>query len=311
MVPALRRPAAVVGEAVSDQPKTGRRVWDDFKEKPWRYDFWKALALTRKLHPGRRVRFKVPPRLKFSPGPVAGLKLSPDGSPALVLNLTGLTGPEAPLPLWQTELAEGLKLRGDPALAEFFNLFNDRVLDLHQELMGRMKPEAAQDGHALDQYFLAAAGVLTDGIRGRTMSIPTSGPQGDQPGKLPEASFLSAAQVWGMFPRSASGLEFLVEKVFGVQAKVEPLKGAWTSLPDEHRTRLGRDKNQLGRDTISGAHIFDPAAGFALKLGPLTSEQYRNYLPPPAGLLQTLLMVMARWYMEDNSVIVNFELRGE
>jgi type VI secretion system protein ImpH len=288
---------------MNDHSKTSRPVWNDFRQRPWRYDFWKALALTRKLHPGRRVRFKVPPRMKFSPGPVADLKVSPDGTPALILNLTGLAGPESPLPLWQTELAGGLELRGDPALAEFFNLFNDRVLDLYQELMGRMKPEAAPDGHALDQYFLAAAGVLTDGIRGQTVSIPTSGPHGDQPGELPEASFLSAAQVWGMFPRSASGLEFLVEKVFGVKAKVEPLKGAWMPLPDEHRTRLGRDKNQLGRDAISGGHVFDPAAGFALKLESLTLEQYRSFLPPLAGNKAMMAIGLVRWYCNNTSFI--------
>ena len=285
--------------APSSKPR--RPVWDNFREKPWRYDFWKALALTRKLYPGRRVRFKVPPRLKFAPGPVAGLKPAPDGTPALYLNLTGLAGPESPLPLWQIELAEGLNLRGEPALAEFFNLFNDRLVSLHQELMSCLKPECGADeaDPALDQYFLAAAGVLTEGIRGRTVAIPTSGPHGDQPGKLPEDSFLSAAAVWGMFPRSASSLEFLVEKVFGVKAKVEPLKGAWVPLPDEHRTRLGRDKNQLGRDTVSGGHVFDPTAGFVLKLGPLTAGQYRSFLSPPAGYQKSNLVGVIKMYAKN------------
>ena len=277
------------------KPKPRRKkVWDDFQARPWRYDFWKALALTRKLHPGRRVRFKVPPRLHFAPTPVAGLERAEGGDPVLKVFLTGLAGPEAPMPLWLAELAEGLNLRGDPALAEFLNVFQDRLLNLHQELMSRLKPEAEpEDGPALDQYFLAAAGVLTEGIRGRTLAIPSTGPQGDQPGKLPEASFLSAASIWGLQPRSASGLEFLVEHVFGVKAKVEPLKGAWVELPDEHRSCLGRKKNQLGVDTINGGHVFDPAAGFTLKLGPLTAKQYRNFLPPPAGSFRGNLLTPA------------------
>ncbi len=62
-----------------DQPPAAGRVREDFRQNPWRYDFWRALALCRRLHPGRRVRFTRPPKLKFSPGPVAGLGLSPDG----------------------------------------------------------------------------------------------------------------------------------------------------------------------------------------------------------------------------------------
>ena len=99
-----------------------------------------------------------------------------------------------------------------------------------------------------------------------------------------------------MHPRSASGLEFLVEKVFGVRAQVEPFKGAWIPLPSEHRSQLGRCKNQLGVDTLSGSQMFDPAAGFTLKLGPLTKEQYRSFLPPPAGTKRGDILALVRWY---------------
>jgi predicted component of type VI protein secretion system len=204
-----------------------------------------------------------------------------------------------------------MAMRGDPALAEFFNLLGDRVIDLYQELMGQMKPEAAPEARALDAYFHAAAGVLTDGIRGRSVAIPCSGPQGEQAGKLPEASFLSAAQVWGIFPRSASGLEFLVEKVFGIPAKVEPLQGAWTRLPAEHRSRLGRGKNQLGLDAISGGHVFDSAAGFTLTLGPLSKKEYRSFLPPPAGGQYADLWALVQWYAGDEFVVNLKLLRRE
>lgn len=285
---------------------------EKFRRKPWQYDFYKALAHTRKLYPGRRVRFKIPPRLDFSPGPVAGLEEAPDGSPALIVNLTALTGPSAPLPLHLTQQAQALARRGDGALGEFLALLGDRIIDLYQELMGRMKPEAAPQARALDHCFLAAAGVLTEGIRGRTMAIPNSGPQGEVLGKLPEASFFSAAQIWGMFPRSASGLEFLVEHVFGVTAKVEPLKGAWVNLPGEQRTILGRQKNQLGRDSISGGQVFDPAAGFTLKLGPLTREQYREFLPPPAGTKRGDLMAMIIYYAgADFTFSISFQKEGQ
>lgn len=287
------------------QTKIRPKVWDDFSKNSWRYDFWKALTLARKLYPDRRVRFKIRPRLCFAPGPVAGFTKSPDGTSALYVNLTGLSGPESPVPLWQTELTERLALHGEPSLAEFLDIFNDRLVNLHQELMSRLKPEcgAEQAAPYVGKYFLAAAGVLTEGIMERILSIPCSGPQGNQPGKLPAASFISASAVWGMFPRSASGLEFLVEKVLGVKAGVEPLKGAWTFLPDEHRSRLGQGKNQLGRDTISGSRIFDPAAGFSLKIGPLTAEQYRDFVPPPAGGKRIELAALIKLYLGDDCPI--------
>ncbi|MDR2946939.1 MAG: type VI secretion system baseplate subunit TssG [Candidatus Adiutrix sp.] len=290
------------------QAPAAGRVWEKFQRQPWRYDFWRALALCRKLRPRRRVRFALRPTLSFSPAAVSGLKFSPDDEPTLAVNLSGLTGPEAPLPPRVTELAESLARRGDPALADFWGLFGSRVLDLYQEQMGCLKPEADPDGHALDSYLLAAAGMLGEHLRGRKLAVPCSGPQGEQWGALPEASFLSAAQVWGLFPRSASGLEFLVEKVFGVRAKVEPLRGAWTQLPTEHRSRLGRAKNQLGCDALSGGHIFDPAAGFTLKLGPLTKEQHRSFLPPPAGNKRGDLMALVKWYLGTAAISCSLSL---
>lgn len=273
---------------------------EKFKQKPWQYDFYKALAHTRKLYPNQRVRFKIPPRLSFSPTPVAALTEAPDGGPILSVNLTALTGPSAPLPLHLTEQAEALAKRGKEALAEFLSILDGRLLDLYLEIIGQMKPEAAPNSRASDHPLLAAAGVLTKSIRGRTLAIPTGGPFGEIAGKLPEPSFFSAAQMWGIFPRSASGLEFLVEKVFGAGAKVEPLKGAWLPLPEEHRTRLGRAKNQLSTDAMSGHHVFDPAAGFTLHLGPLTKTQYRDFLPPPAGTKRGDLLALMKWYAGDS-----------
>ena len=287
-----------MGNLISNNP-----IYKDFKLHPWKYDFHQALALTKKLYPDQKVRFKVPPRLTFNPGTVNGLSLSTEGEPLLSVNLLGLTGADGPLPLWVTELAETLTLRGEPALADFFNLLGDRVINLYQELTGKMKQA--------DRYFLAMSGVLTLGLTGGTVTVPVSGPQGEQAGKLPAASFLSAAQVWGTFPRSANGLEFLAEKAFGVKARVEPLKGAWVKLPEEHRTRLGREKHQLGRDTISGGDVFDPAAGVTLKLGPLTKEEYRSFLPPPAGQRYADLMALVKWYAGDGVVMLKLLLGGE
>ena len=148
-------------------------------------------------------------------------------------------------------------------------------------------------------------------------------------GMVPDALFLACAPLWAQRPRSAAGLEKLVASLFGIPARVVPFRGAWLPLEETHRTRLGgwpfrvqpsntpeeaREKTAkhrhsgqnclLGETVLLGSAIWDSTAAFTLRLGPLSREQRRDFLPPPAGRLRGRLMAVVRWYTGDEVACV-------
>ena len=107
-----------------------------------------------------------------------------------------------------------------------------------------------------------------------------------------------------------------MKAAFGVEARVEPFRGAWVDLPEEDLTRLGgRDAGNalLGSTALLGSRVFDASAGITLRLGPLTEAQRRMFLPPPAGTCRADLLALVRWYLGDMGceVILNNFTRSE
>ena len=132
-------------------------------------------------------------------------------------------------------------------------------------------------------------------------------------GDVPATLFRSCAAVWARPPRSAAGLEKLVKAAFGVEAHVEPFRGAWVDLPEEDLTRLGgRDAGnaRLGSTALLGSRVFDASAGITLRLGPLTEAQRRMFLPPPAGTCRADLLALVRWYLGDVGCEIVLERQG-
>ena len=114
-------------------------------------------------------------------------------------------------------------------------------------------------------------GMGTNGLRGRLQS-------GDE--ALLYYSGLVAQQ-----PRSASALEAMLGDYFNVPVIVKQFIGAWLRLEHENRTRLGLSdsNNQLGSTAILGSKCWDQQAGFRLVIGPLTFQQFREFLPCEGG----------------------------
>ena len=82
-----------------------------------------------------------------------------------------------------------------------------------------------------------------------------------------------------------------MKAAFGVEARVEPFRGAWVDLPEEDLTRLGgRDAGnaRLGSTALLGSRVFD-------------------------GTCRADLLALVRWYLGDMGceVILNNFTRSE
>ncbi|MEG2140573.1 MAG: type VI secretion system baseplate subunit TssG [Bilophila sp.] len=291
-------------------------VLSRFRAAPWRFDVWQASAMLEAWK--ERMDWGVPASDTIPTGQVRGVAFPEedasrleDDPPRLDVNLFGLVSMDGPLPPHMALLVRERSREGDPAFQDFLDLFHNRLLCLWRDMASSLCPElwtdttadasphTSQAGHPFAVFLEAISGLPHTGERSRTLSMP--GPVRGQ-GDVPAWLFRSCAAVWGRQPRSAAGLEKLVQAAFGVQAQVTPFCGAWVAMPDASRTRLGRkdaDNARLGTTALLGHRMFDATAGITLHLAPLTETQRRMFLPPPAGTLRANLLALVRWYLGD------------
>jgi type VI secretion system protein ImpH len=103
--------------------------------------------------------------------------------------------------------------------------------------------------------------------------------------------------------RSALGLEQLLSGFFGTEVRLQQFVGQWLTLPEEFRTCLpvreevvkpGESRKRtiprpkaalprLGQNTVIGSRIWEVQGKFRIRLGPLTYQQFLDYLPVGAA----------------------------
>lgn len=246
------------------------------------FSFLQAVRLLETLHPERTppgegidpnaevVRFRSAVRLDFPPGDVEEVRPA-NGRPAeMTVHVMGLAGVHGPLPPSFTELAMERAFHGDRALRDFLDLFNHRLVSLLYRARKRYRPAldpGAPGRGRIASVLLALVGLGTPHLPGR-MGI-------EDRTLLPYAGFLLAK------PRPTVGLVRLLEDCFGVQVEIAERKGSWHSLESGDVTRLGGSGQNrvLGVSTVLGSRIWDQAARFEVRLGPLSFDQFLSFLP--------------------------------
>src|SRR5262245_33547100 len=260
----------------------------------YRFEFFQAVRVLERLYPSRfpvgrdsipskeAVRFRSLLSLRFPPSAVHDVTHSENGlSPAeMVVAFMGLFGLAGVLPRHYTELLLERVRTKDFALRDFLDIFNHRMISLFYRgwekyrfpiAYERSRSSGRDDYDPFSLSLFNLLGMGTSGLRGRLQS-------GDE--ALLYYSGLVAQQ-----PRSASALEAMLGDYFNVPVFVKQFIGAWLSLEYENRTRLGLSdsNNQLGSTAILGSKCWDQQAGFRLVIGPLTFQQFREFLPCESG----------------------------
>ncbi len=270
------------------------------------FSFLQAVRLLETMHPERTppgegidpaaevVRFRSAVRLDFPPGDVDEVRRPVNGNPAeMTVHVLGLAGLHGPLPPSITELAMERSFHGDRALRDFLDLFNHRLVSLLYRARKKYRPAldpGAPGKGRIATTLLALVGLGTPHLAGR-MGIQDRS-------LLPYAGFLLAK------PRPTVGLVRLLEDCFGVHVEIAERKGAWHALESGDVTCLGRQNHTLGASTVLGSRIWDQAASFEVRLGPLTYDQFLSFLPE--GHAHRPLGSVVRFYVREE---LDFGLR--
>ncbi|HEV2734986.1 MAG TPA: type VI secretion system baseplate subunit TssG [Longimicrobiaceae bacterium] len=263
----------------------GRPVADLLFEEGYRFEFHQAVRLLEILRPDAAplgegsdaaaevVRFRSHVGLGFPAADVVQVS-RPDGEDApaeMAVAFLGAAGGLSPLPRPFTELVLERTARGDTALRDFLDIFNHRLVSLmyrvrkkHRVGLATVPPEDT----GLAEHLYALMGLGTPGLRGRL--------------GVDDRSLLAYAGLLAQRPRSAVALRQMLSDHFGVAVDVEQLRGRWLALDEDQRTRIGRlgENHELGGGATLGGRVWDQQGTFELRVGPLSLEAFRDFLPP-------------------------------
>lgn len=255
---------------------------------PQQFDFFQAVSLLERIrpdaesvgegvHPSREaVEFAAEPSLAFPASEIAGLD-TPETARApwrMRVSFMSLGGVQGPLPRPYTERMLGSKTRTGPIRA-FLDMFHHRLLSVFYRArrtrritLDSKHPEASIAAPMLRSL----VGLEMDGLTNR-MAVP-------------DRALMRYAGLISMRPRSAGGLRALVASYFGVPVRVQQFVGRWRTLEEADTTRLGSRKHMigLGEGAVLGTRVWDQSGAVRLTLGPLSAEQYQEFLPTGRAL---------------------------
>ena len=228
------------------------------------------------------LRLGQEPELDFAIAALESLTPRTQGPPRLGVRFFGLLGPQGPMPLHFTEyVRERLRLRGDPTLARFLDVFHHRLLALFYRAWAETQPAVQHDRPAEDRFaaWLGASFGLAVEVPGQSSLTPSA--------RLFQAGLL------GSRSRHPEGLAKMLAQYFRVPVGIVSHVPQWLTLADEDRSRLAFATSraerlrapaaQLGVSAAGGGKVRDRQYKFRIVLGPLTRAQYEGFLPGGAA----------------------------
>jgi type VI secretion system protein ImpH len=262
---------------------------------PHRFGFFSALRRLQQAAPERPrigssarpsddlLRLSQPPSLAFAASTLAAFECRDGKPPRLEVNFLGLFGPNGPLPSHITEYAhERAHNAGDPSLARFADIFHHRMLSLFFRAWAMPQPVVDMDRPASSHYVGQIGSLIGIGraaLRARDA--------------MPDEAKLHYAGHLANQTRHPEGLQAMVRDLFGLPATIEEFVGEWMSLPENAQARLGgtQDTSRLGVDMLAGTRTWCAQHKFRLRLGPMSWDEYRQFLPGEDALARLRAVV--------------------
>ncbi|MCK0149291.1 type VI secretion system baseplate subunit TssG [Marivita sp. S6314] len=247
-----------------------------------------------------KVRFGQEPYLGFPPSTISDLEPQKGDQPQKLVNLFfGFFGPHGPLPLHLTEYARSRRVHHrDPTFVAFADMLTHRVMSLLYRAWVRGHPTAAfdrGDNSETETKIAALGGYHGEHLRSRD-AMPDLA-------KRHYAGLLSAG------PRNAEGLVAILNGFFDADVSLEEFVGEWLTLEPDDRWILS-GAGGLGQTTCVGERVWSHSSKFRLRIGPLSLEDYKKFLPGTPAL-NRLRAIVKNYIGDQFDWDVNLVLKGE
>ncbi len=258
-------------------------VYESLEARPWPVGFFQTVRLLQLMAGDKKpvgqfakpadeaVRFAAHTGIAFPASEVQSIEQEPDRASRVRVNIMGLTGPLGVLPLVYTALLRERARARDYGTRDFLDIFHHRLLSLFYRAWERYRfgvvwERGERDG--LSHHLADLIGLGATGLQNRQA--------------VPDAALLFYAGLLGMGTRPAIALEQILNDYFGVPVEIEQFVGAWHPIARADQCCLGEANGfsgQLGRGALAGRSIWDEQSRLRIRLGPLTMQQYREFLP--------------------------------
>jgi type VI secretion system protein ImpH len=268
----------------SDPDVSVSTVEKELRDEPYVFEFFQAVRLLERLFPGKSpvgrfnppgsevVRFAANSTLAFPASEVQALAWPAENAPGkMKVNFMGLTGPEGVMPLYYTSLLAERARAGDHSSADFFDIFNHRIISLFYLAWEKYRFSVAYEREGLDPFshhLLDLIGMGTPAMQDRLPVL--------------DESLLYYSGLLGQRPRSAIALQNLLADYFEVSVEVEQFAGGWYPLDRNTQTNLQggfSESEELGIGVVVGDEVWDQNARVRIKIGPLSLQEYQDFLP--------------------------------
>ena len=259
------------------------KMEDALREEPFDFDFFQAVRLLHGLlrdrtpvgrfsDPGAEtVRFGASAEIGFPSSQIASLQWPKDTQPRMNVHFMGLTGPQGVLPLYYSALLRERLRAHDSAMRAFFDIFNHRAISLFYRAWEKHRFTVAyerNDQDALSPHLMDLLGLGTPGLSSRL--------------EVADEALLFRTGLLVEHVRSAAALRALLIDYFEIPVEIEQFVGRWHPIDRDTQccfSDSGADSERLGFGTVVGDEIWDQQSAVRIRLGPLTLEQYREFLP--------------------------------
>jgi type VI secretion system protein ImpH len=258
-------------------------VEGNLRQDACHFQFFQAVRLLERIGLGREpvgqfagpekeaVRFSTHNALAFPASQIQKIDWPEEQQPQMAVNFMGLTGTMGALPHAYTELILERIRAKDPTVAEFFDIFNHRIISLFYQAWEKYHLAVAYERDQDDpvsNHLLALIGMGTGGLRDR------------QP--FPDQALVYYSGLLSLHPRSAVALAQILEDYFEVPVEIEQFVGAWYALDVKNQCCFDAgdsDSEKLGFGAVVGDEIWDQQSRARIRLGPLSTERYLDFLP--------------------------------
>jgi len=236
------------------------------------------------------VLLRATMELAFPTGEVAALTARDGKPPELTANVLGLNGPSGVLPGHYSQMILAAQRGRNPALRDFFDIFNHRALSFFVRAAEKYRLPLAYRGRgiadAVSTAMLAMVGLREEALQRRQA--------------VSDETVMFYGGHMSRRVASAGQLAQLLSEYFASPVGVKQFAGRWVDLARGEQSRLGgagkpAPFSQLGTDAVVGSMVYDVQGAFRVGLGPLTYEQFLGFLPD--GVQMAELNALARTYV--------------
>jgi type VI secretion system protein ImpH len=255
----------------------------ELEKRPYTFEFFQAVRLLQLMYPRRRVvgrasnpheevaRFGAHSSVVFPASEIQSLRRPTNGPVYITVNFMGLTGPLGTLPLAYSNLLVERVRAKDTAMRDFFDIFNHRMISLFCQAWEKYRFSIAYERGERDRFSFqvrALIGLGTPGLENRQ--------------RVPDDSLLYFSGLLSLHPRSATAMRQMLIDYFGVEVEVEQFVGAWYPVETDLQCSLGLEKSdseRLNLGALVGDEIWDQQSKVRVRMGPLTLNEYLDFLP--------------------------------